>query len=126
MEAIVVFSAPYAHRPHGAHQPLHRALGHFDVLAAHLVPDLARAIEARTAIMDTYDLWTHCVVTTRTGRPLAWIDKARCVFVIRGRGDRQFAADRLDTQFLAVPWRGCRPIRWRGVEADQLARFGQG
>jgi hypothetical protein len=38
------------------------ALGHFDALAAHLAPDLARAIKAGTVIMDTFDLFLDVVV----------------------------------------------------------------
>jgi hypothetical protein len=106
--------APCARQSHDAHQPLHGALGHFDALAAHLAPDFARAIEAGTVIMDTFDLFLDVVVAPRTQRPLARVGKTDCVFMVRRRGERQLAADRLDTQFLTMtvderhhhlPWR---------------------
>ena len=53
--------------------------------------------------MDTFYLLLDLVVAPRTGTPLAGVGKAGSVLVVRGRGDRQFAADRLDTQFLTVP-----------------------
>jgi len=52
--------------------------------------------------MDALDLLLDFVVTPGTGRPLARVGKAGSVFMVGGRGDRQFAADRLDTQRLAV------------------------
>jgi len=111
---IVVFCAPYACQPHRLHQPLHGALGHLDPFAAQLVPDLARAIEAEAGSMNTPDVVSDYVVTSGPGRTLARVGEARGMFVPGGRGDPQFAADRLDTQFLVMiaderhhhlPWR---------------------
>ena len=73
-----------------------------------------RDLEAGTVVMCAFDLLLHLVVVPGTRRSELWIGSARRVFVIKRRGDRQFAADRLDTQFLGViaderhhqlPWR---------------------
>ncbi|MDB5687217.1 MAG: hypothetical protein JWR77_1806, partial [Rhizorhabdus sp.] len=64
--------------------------------------------------MDSPDLLPQFVVAPGTGRTLARIGLAGGMFMPGGRGDRQFAADRLDTQFLSMganerrhhlPWR---------------------
>ena len=81
------FPTPYARQPHRAHQPLDGALCHFDALAAHLVPDFARAIEAGTVIMDTFDLIPDLVVAPRTDRPLGGVGKTGCVFMVRARSE---------------------------------------
>src|SRR3546814_8605899 len=55
-------SAPYPCQAHGAHQPLDRAFGYCRSLSAHLVPDLARAIEAGAVVVDTLDLLLDLVI----------------------------------------------------------------
>ena len=97
------FSTPYAHQPHRSHQPFDGALGHLEPLSAHLVPDLARAIEAETVLMDTLDVLFEVVIATGTGRTLAGIGKTGGMLMPGGRGDLQFAADRLDPQFPVMP-----------------------
>ena len=96
------FSAPYARQPHRPHQPLHGALGHFDPLAPQLVPDLARTIEAEAGLMDPPDLLPDLVIAPDTSWAQLRIGTARGALVVGRWGDCQFAADRLDTQFLAM------------------------
>ena len=64
--------------------------------------------------MDSPDILLDLVIAPGTRRALVWVNKAHRVLVVGGRGDLQFAADRLDTQFLAMivderhhhlPWR---------------------
>ena len=114
LTVVIVVSAPYARPAHALHQPLHDALGDLDPLAAQLMPDLAGAKETKAGFMDTADLLLDLVVAPDTSRTLAGVGKARGVFVVGGRGGRQFPADRLDTPFqgMAVderyhhlPWR---------------------
>ena len=78
------------------------------------MPDLACAVEAKAGFMDTHDLLPDLVIAPGTRRTQLRIGKASRVFVPGGRGDRQFAADRLDTQFPVMsvderhhhlPWR---------------------
>jgi len=78
------------------------------------VPDLAGAIETKAVLVDALDRLAHLVVAPGTSRTPAGIGKAGSVFVVGRRGDRQFAADRLDPQFFPVsvnqrhhhlPWR---------------------
>jgi hypothetical protein len=95
-------SPPHASQSHGAHQPLHGALGHIDPFAAHLVPDLAGAIETKAVLVDALDRLAHLVIAPSTSRASAGIGTAGSVFVVGRPGDRQFAADRLDTQFFPV------------------------
>jgi hypothetical protein len=103
---IVVFCAPYACQPHRPHQPLHGALGHLDPFAApsrrSWCQNLRVFIEAEAGSMNTPDVVSDYVVTSGPGRTLARVGEARGMFVPGGRGDRQFAADRLDTQFLVM------------------------
>jgi hypothetical protein len=110
----VRLASAHARKPHGAHQPLHRASGNLDTITPHLVPDFAGTIEAKAVLVDAFDDLLDLVVAPSTRRTSAGIGKASGMFVIGGRGDRQFAADRLDTQFLAMriderhhhlPWR---------------------
>ena len=66
------------------------------------MPDLAGAIETEAGIMGPPDLLLDLVVTPGSGRTPVGIGKAPSVFVVGRWGDRQFAADRLDTQFPAM------------------------
>ncbi len=109
-----LLAPPHTCQAHGCHQPFHRALGDHHAFAPQLVPDLARAVEPKAGFMDALDLCPHLVIAPSTGRTLVRIGKASSVLVIGGRGDRQFTADRLDTQVLAMgvderhhhlPWR---------------------
>ena len=52
--------------------------------------------------MDALDRLAYLVVAPGTGRTPAGIGKADSVFMVGRSGDRQFAADRLDTQFFPV------------------------
>jgi hypothetical protein len=52
--------------------------------------------------MDAPDLCPHLVIAPRTSWSPAGIGKPSSVLVVGGRGDRQFPADRLDTQILAM------------------------
>ena len=103
-------SAPYASQSHRPHQPFHGALGDLDSFPAHLVPDLARAVEAEALLVDPLDMFLELVVTASTGRTPAGIGKAGSVFMPGGRGDLQFAADRLDPQILKRLKAGELPI----------------
>jgi hypothetical protein len=69
--------------------------------------------------VDAFDLPTHLLIAACTCRTLAGIGKAQGMFMIGGWGDRQFTADRLDTQVLAMgvderhhhlPWRSSSAI----------------
>jgi hypothetical protein len=52
--------------------------------------------------MNPPDLFLDLVIAPGTSRTQLRISKARGVFVVGRWGDRQFAADRLDPQFLAM------------------------
>lgn len=71
-------------------------------------------METEAGIVGTLDGLARLVVAAGTGRTPARIGKPGSMLVTGGRGDRQFAADRLDTRLLAVrvdkrhhhlPWR---------------------
>lgn len=98
-------STPYPCQAHNAHQALDRAFGHFDPLAAHLVPDLARAIETKAGIMDPLDLLPDLVIALRTCWTPAGIGTTHGVFVVRRRGDCQLTANRAR---YPVPRGACR------------------
>src|SRR3546814_6877267 len=109
-----LLAPPHTCQAHVCHQPCHRALGDHHAFAPQLVPDLARAVEAKAGFMDALDLCPHLIIAPSTGRTPTRIGKAGSVLVIGGRGDRQFTANRLDTQVLAMgvnerhhhlPWR---------------------
>ena len=111
---VVTVVLPRACQAHGAHQPLHGALGDCHPFAAQLMPDLARAVETEAGIVNTLDGLAQLVIAAGTSRSPVVIGKPGSMLVIGGRGDRQFPADRLDTQILAVrvdkrhhhlPWR---------------------
>ncbi len=108
------FPAPDTGQPHRLHQPLDRAFGDGDALAQKLPPHLARPVQAETHLMDAPDVPLQLVVPPGASRSPARIGKARGMLMIRGRGDRQFPADRLDPQLLSMrvderhrhrPWR---------------------
>ena len=136
------FTTPYACQPH---RPLHRALGHSDPFASQLVLDLPGAVEANAGFMDTPDLLPHLVIAPGTSRAQLRIDKTGRMFVPGGRGNWQFAAHRLDTQFPVMsvdelhhhlPWRHefrlappeqnmqrpCTGSRWPGAVPSPRAR----
>ena len=85
------------------HENPDTSLGDFNAFAPQLAPDLARAVEAEAGLVNAPDLIAHVAIPARTGGTLGRIGKTGCMFVIGGRGDCQFAADRLDTQVLAMP-----------------------
>jgi len=118
-----------AGQPHCVHQSFDRALGDFNAFAPQLVPDLARAVEADAGLVNAPDLIAHVAIPARTGGTLGRIGKTGCMFVIGGRGDCQFAADRLDTQVLAMPQVNsspdCSPILGISMNAIIISRGGR-
>src|SRR3546814_17509688 len=79
-------SAPYPCQAHGAHQPLDRAFGYCRSLSAHLVPDLARAIEAGAVVVDTLDLLLDLVIAPGSRLPFGRVSKPVRMFVGGGSG----------------------------------------
>src|SRR5215211_2925592 len=81
---------------HGPHQPRHRATGDRDPLPAELAPDFPDAIDPEVLLIHAPDLdHQRCVALGSRGQPLR-ISPPGGMGVIRRRGDRQHAAERLD------------------------------
>src|SRR3954452_25284570 len=81
---------------HGSHQPRHRAAGDPDSLPAELAPDLPDAVDAEVLLIHPPDLdHQRCIPPGSRGQPLR-ISPPGGMGVIRRRGNREHAADRLD------------------------------
>jgi hypothetical protein len=81
---------------HLLHQPSHRAPGDVEAFAAHLVPDLACAVDAPVVFEDTPDLGSQRLIPARAlGKPRG-VGALGQKIIVGGRGDRQDVADRLD------------------------------
>lgn len=78
----------------GPHEPPHRAVGDFDVLAVQLIPDLLVAVATVEAlVVDPLNLSFADLVATRPGAP--W---ARLGAIVGVGGKLQDSADRFDPQ----------------------------
>lgn len=85
-------TAPGAAEPLVFHQPAHRAIGDVDALAMQLLPDLLRAVDAvAVALVHAKDLGLEGLVGD-----LACTGQPGLGGVVRGRGELQSSADRLD------------------------------
>ena len=81
------------HRPH---QARHGAAGDRDPFSAELSPDLPDAIDSEVLVVHAADLNLHRGIAMGPRRQPARIGAPGSVSMIRRRGDRQDAADRLD------------------------------
>src|SRR4051794_32270272 len=89
--------APHnALQAHPAHQARHGAAGHRNPFSEKLPPDLADAIDLEVLLVHPLNFGPQGDIAPGPGRQLSWIDAPGGVGVIRRRGDRQNAADRLD------------------------------
>src|SRR5512134_2796830 len=90
------FAADHALRIHGLHQPRYRAAGDVEAFAPKLTPDLANAVDLEIPLEHAPDLDRQGGITPGSRRSLRRIGPPRDLRVVRGRGDRQHLADRLD------------------------------
>ena len=84
-----------AHRPH---QARHGAASDRNPFPEKLSPDLPDAIDVEVLLVHAADFGLHSNIAPGSCRQLTWIGAPGGVGMIRRRGDRQNAADRL------VPW----------------------
>lgn len=87
---------------HALHQPGNRAAGDVKTFPLQLPPDLPHAIDPPVLFENTQDLGPQCLVTPGTVRQSGRISPLRQVLIIRGRGNRQDSAERLDPMLTAM------------------------
>src|SRR5690606_18198661 len=75
------------------HQPLNAASGDFDVLFFQLAPDLSATVDTKTLSVDPFNFQYQ---TRIIDRPFGPIISAFQMPIVRGRGDLQYLANRLD------------------------------
>jgi hypothetical protein len=82
--------------PFRPHEPGDRASSDLDPFALHLPPDLSNPVDTEVRLEDTADRPAQFGVPAVSCRSALGIGPAGGVLVVRRRGDRQNAADRLD------------------------------
>jgi len=95
-------AADHPLQTHFLHQPGDRASGHLEALPLHLPPDLAHAIDLEVVIENPADLAHQLSIPLDPCRCRLRVLAAARMGVIGRRGDRQYAADRLDPVLIAV------------------------
>lgn len=75
---------------------------HRDLFPVQLLPDLARPVGAEVLVPDALDLRAKLLIPAAAGWNLLWIARPRLELVVRGGGDRQLPADRLDPESILV------------------------
>src|SRR6185437_967687 len=71
-------------------------------LAAHLLPDLARAVDGAVLLVDPPNDHAQHVITLAARRALCRVALLALVLEVRRWGDRQHRADRLDPKTIAM------------------------
>ena len=85
-----------AFQSHVVHQPCHCASGDIKAFPAHLMPDLAHAVDLVVLLPDALDLGSQRLVAFGSIRQQVRVRPLGHLIVERGRGNRQVLADRLD------------------------------
>ena len=85
-----------------AHQPLDGAARHSNALAIELQPDLVCAVDLQVGVPHTLNLRHQHRIALGSQRAQAWLPLTCGMKPVRGWGNLQDAADRLDPKLLAV------------------------
>jgi hypothetical protein len=81
---------------HNTHEPLDRVSRHGYALPVHLEPHFAGSVDLEIVLEDAIDLRPQGGIPARSCRQPGGVGLLRPMIEIRGRGDRQHLADRLD------------------------------
>ena len=85
-----------------SHQPFDSTARHADTFPIELKPDLVRTIDLQVGVPNTLNLRRQLCITLSTTRSQGWLPLTCGMKPIRGWGDLQDTADRLDPKLLAV------------------------
>jgi len=85
-----------------AHQPLDGAARHADTFPVELKPDLVCTIDLQVGVPHALNLRHQLCITLSTQRAQGWLPLACSMEPVRGWGDLQDTADRLDPKLLAM------------------------
>ena len=83
--------------PNILHQPGNGTACNIKAFTAHLMPDLANAVDLVVLLPNAFDLGLQGTIPLRPIRQQVGVRPLGHVIVERGRGNRQVLADRLDT-----------------------------
>ena len=92
----------HTRQPHRSHQPRHGAPRDAHAFTPQLLPDLPRAVHLMIGVPHPLNLRAQRVVPLGPARAPRRVGHLLAMRVIRGRGDRQHPADRLDPEPVAM------------------------